>query len=264
MSKYVPFQTSYDRVKRTEKYAFLFLTMSALSIFVLWATPLLNKNHQAAQIIAPYISHIKTISYVFMVGYITLEILGRILFREAERMKLEDLIDNSFETNYSDERSLNYYNNEEIPSGIKKLAVNTYESSFHTESTLQGMILNLALKLLFFSVPFVFSIFDSNGENIVRLLFEISIPTLLLNKLITTLFYFLRIREINNRFKIELINIKTKELGVSDFSRLLNPVMDYYNTKSWANVHLSDKIFQKNNEMVSKKWLKRKETIGIV
>jgi hypothetical protein len=97
--------------------------------------------------------------------------------------------------------------------------------------------------------------------NIVRLLFEISIPLIMISKFVVLIVYYLNVTEINERFKIELTNIGSKEINDNDIPKLLIPIMEYYNIKSWANTNLDFKIFKKQNETISENWKNRKATL---
>lgn len=263
MNKIVPFKTNYETIRKFEIAGFYCVLSSALIIGLLWLAPKLDLDASIKSFLIPFKEYLKSLSYVTMIGYLLLSQVAKFLFKNTEKAKRDDLIDNSFGTNYANENTLGYYNNDEIPIGIKKLAINAYESSFHTENTLREMLFKMSLKLLLLSIPFLFSIFSNGGQNITRLLFEISIPTIMLTQFASTIAYFNGVKNLNERFKIELINIGKSELENKDYSKLLIPVMEYYNTKSWANINLDKKIFEKHNNEISRKWLERKESLGI-
>jgi len=264
MNKIVPFKSNYETVKKFETIAFWMLVFSAIIIAILWIVPKFDFSEQTKNLLYPLKGIIKALSYVSMIGYLALSMIAKYLFYSAEKMKRDDLIDNSFGTSYSEINSKGYYNNEDIPLGIKKLAINTYESSYHTEHTLKKMLYKSSIKLLLLAVPFLLSVFTKGGDNIVRLLFEISIPTIMSLQLITILIYFIGVIALNERFKIELTNIGNKELVLKDYSRLLIPVMEYYNVKSWATINLDGKVFLKYNEIISKQWIDRKDKLKLV
>ncbi|CAD0007819.1 hypothetical protein [Flavobacterium salmonis] len=257
MTRIVPFDSNYDQIRKLEKTAFVFLFITALLILLNW---FLLKFY-SVKMLSPYNDWLelgKTISYVSMIGYLIINIISRVLFHSAEKKKRNDLIDNSFGTKYSDENTIGYYNNDEVEQGIKKLALNSYESSFHTENTLKLMLYKAVIYLIILSVPFLLSIFTKNGGDIVRLLFEISIPMTLFFEFIIMLIYYLNVSEINERFKIEFTNIGKSNLSERDYPKLLIPVMEYYSIKAWANTSLDSKIFKKNNDRISEKWNERK------
>lgn len=264
MSRIVPFDSNYTTVRKFEKAAFYCLLFSAIAIIYLWlilvVEPLISFKISSATII----DLVKVLSYVSMIGYIGLSSVAKYLFYSAEKVKRGDLIDNSFGTCYSDCNSEGYYNNDDIPYGVKKLALNTYESSFHTEQTLRKMLFRYAMKMLIFSIPFLISIFSIGGSDIVRLLFEISIPLIMLSQFFIIIVYYTGVKSVNEHFKIELTNIGNKPIDVKDNSRLLKPVLDYYNIKSWATTNLDSRIFNKHNEQISNQWLERKKKLKLV
>lgn len=263
MSKIVPFDSNYSTVSKFEKAAFFCLLFSAIAIIYLWLIPKLEPLFPFKISSTTIVGLVKVLSYVSMIGYIGLSSVAKYLFYSAEKVKRGDLIDNSFGTCYSDCNSEEYYNNEEIPLGVKKLAVNTYESSFHTEQILRKMLFNYAMKMLLFSIPFLISIFSIKGSDVVRLLFEISIPLIMLSQFFVLVVYYTGVKSVNEKFKIELMNIGSNPIDVKDNSRLLNPVLDYYNIKSWATTNLDSRIFNKHNKQVSNLWLERKKKLKL-
>lgn len=262
MTRFVPFDANYDQIRRLEKTSFTLLVVSALLIMLNWVLTKLFDNQVNTQY-NDIKELAKVISYVSMVGYLIINVISKILFHNVEKRKRNDLIDNSFGTKYSDENTVGYYNNDETENGIKKLALNSYESSFHTENTLKLMLYKNLVILIAFSIPFLLSIFSKNGSDIVRLLFEISIPLTLFSEFVIMLIYYLNVSEINERFKIELTNIGDLNINEKDIPKLLIPVMEYYSIKAWANTNLDSKIFNKNNEKISEKWRKRKAKLKL-
>ncbi len=263
MNKIVPFKSNYENVRKFENVAYYLLVFSALIVGVLWLLPQLKFLDPNLSFFTTFKTFAKPFSYASMIGYLLLSMIGKFLFKAAEKTKRDDLIDNSFGTKYSDENSQGYYSNEDIPIGVKKLAVNTYESCFHTENTLKKMLFKSSIKVLLLSIPFLLSIFTEGGDNIMRLLFEISIPIIMISQFATTIGYYNSVKELNERFKIELINIGKDNLEFKDYSKLLIPTFEYYNTKSWASVNLDKNIFEKHNDVISSKWLERKENLGL-
>lgn len=257
MNRLVPFDANYDQIRKLETTAFVFLLITAMIILTNWLL-LKFSNEKTISEYADLLEVAKTVSYVSMVGYLIINVISKILFHTAEKKKRNDLIDNSFGTKYSDENTVGYYNNDEVESGIKKLALNSYESSFHTENTLKLMLYKGLIYLIILSIPFFLSIFTKNGGDIVRLLFEISIPATLFFEFIIMLIYYLNVCEINERFKIEFTNIGKTNLSERDYPKLLIPIMEYYSMKAWSNTNLDSTIFNRNNERISQKWKERK------
>lgn len=264
MNRIVPFDNNYTTVRKFEKAAFYCLIFSAVAITYLWSIlkvePLIPFKISSLTIV----NLVKVLSYVSMIFYIGLSSVAKYLFYSAEKVKRGDLIDNSFGTCYSDCNSEGYYNNDDIPYGVKKLALNTYESSFHTEQTLRKMLFKYAMKMLIFSIPFLVSIFSIGGNDVVRLLFEISIPLIMLSQFFIIIVYYTGVKSVNECFKIELTNIGNKAIEVKDNARFLKPVLDYYNIKSWATTNLDSKIFKNHNNQISELWQKRKEKLKLV
>lgn len=260
MTRHVPFDSKYDQIRKLEKSALILLIVSAVLILANWALAnffdeVTNERFSQLKDFA------KVISYVSMVGYLGIKLVARILFHNVEKLKRNDLIDNAFGTSYSDDNTSGYYNNDETENGLKKLALNSYESAFHSENTLRLMLYKNLIILVFLSVPFLLSIFSKGGSDIVRLLFEISIPLTLVLEFIILLVYYHNVSAINERFKIELTNLEGDKIKDSDVPKLIIPIMEYFSIKAWANTNLDSKIFNKHNKKVSKNWTLRKEKL---
>jgi len=262
MIRNVPFETSYNYIRKVEKAAFICLVVSAILTIVNWILPT-HINWMNDNLLDYFKDKLKAINYLSMVVYLLTNIFIKIAFNLVEKRKRDDLIDNSFNTNFSDENTVGYYNNKEINPGIMKLALNSFESSFHTENTLKFMLFNKFYKLMTFGLLFVFSSFSTDGSTTIRLLFEISIPLVLLNDVIVIGYYYFNVININKVFTIQFTNQGSKELTQQDIGKLLMPTIDYYSIKAWANTNLDSKIFQNHNEEFSKKWKTRKERIGL-
>lgn len=259
MTRLVPFETKYDQVRNLDKGGFWLLIATAILIASIWALEkFFNAETNSKCTNAKEIA--KVVSYVTMLGYLIISLISKILFHVAEKQKRNDLIDNSFGTKYSDENTEGYYNNNEIEDGLAKFALNAYESSFHTEHTLKKMVNKDLIILVLVSIPFFLSIFSKGGSDIVRLLFEISIPITLLSQFVVLLIYYFNVITINERFKIEFTNIQTSNLSANDFPKVLIPVMEYFAIKSWANTNLDSKIFKRHNSKISDNWKRRKDT----
>lgn len=260
MHRVVPFDKNYDQVRNLENTAFILLIISSILIFSNWLLSKVFFGDTKVEIEA-FIEIARCVSYVGTVLYLLINLLAKILFFIAEKRKRLDLIDHSFGTIYSNENTEGYYNNLETIPGVKKLAINSYESSFHTENNLKHLIYKNFMYLSIFSFPFLLSIFSKNGYEIVKLLFEISIPLTLFSQFVIMLIYYQNVIEINERFKIELTNIGDKEIGQGDIAKLLIPVLEYYSIKAWANINLDSKIFLRYNKTISEKWNKRKDNL---
>lgn len=258
MSRIVPFESNYKTIRKFEKASFCSIVISATIVTGIWLISLIEFNQKYRDLINFIIEFLKVISYVTMLGYIGFSLISKILFSIAEKEKRKDLIDNSFDTNYTVEKSNEYYNNNDIQIGIKRLAFNTNESSFHTENTLRLMLFKMTIKYLIFLTPFLLSIFSINGQQVIRLLFEMSIPIEMTISFILAFKYFIEIKKINENFQLELLAIGNREIKDYEIPKLLIPVMEYYNVKSWASLNLDEKIFKRNNEKLSKLWIEQK------
>ncbi|MBB6463327.1 hypothetical protein [Flammeovirga kamogawensis] len=258
MSRIVPFDISYKRIDFIDLLSFIFLLISASSIIVKW-TYIIFFEKQHPIIKDDLLNVTLNVSNSFMLFYLVLNLFIKIRFHLLENNRRVDLFDNSFGSTLSDDNTVGYFNNEEMSLGMKKLALNTYESSYHTEGTLSKMLerkLYLYIPLL---MIFIISIISNGGKGLIRFAIEISVPIIILSQYVILIFYYLGVKKVNNLFRTVLDNIGHKNLRKDDVPKLLRLIMEYNTTQAWANTHLNSSIFHKNNERVSNKWNEIKE-----
>src|SRR5690606_3146198 len=66
---------------------------------------------------------------LFSVAYFLSDIISNYLFQLAEAKRRDDFFDNSLKTNYSEVNSNEYFTNDDISPGIKKMGINCFENS---------------------------------------------------------------------------------------------------------------------------------------
>lgn len=252
MNNINPFKSSYDIIGKIDFVSNLFLIVSGL------LTVLVQTN-----IVENFNQELSNISLVLMILFSTNKIFTNYFYLVVEKTRIKDYIDNSFGTNYSEEKSEEYFTNDDTSPGIYKLAVNCFENSIHTSNTLKHMIKNKGVWTLIFFLIFLYSAISGHG-NFVRLFFEIALPILLIQEFITTCIFYLRMKEVKDEFYTIFNNLKGRKKVNKYYPQIIINILNYESALSWSSMLLSSRVFNKYNDKLSKKWNKDKKRLNIL
>ncbi|MBI2285163.1 MAG: hypothetical protein HYU71_15735 [Bacteroidetes bacterium] len=251
--RFVPFAKSYKVIERWNGYADLLLYVS--TIFSLVITFLGGEMAEALK------TALITINCIIIAAYVGVDNWCSLSFAKTEMRRRVDWLDNSFNTNYSGQKSKGYFTNENVSPGLYKLAVNGFENSHHTHFIISKMLTGIFFKTVVIAAVFIFSFFYGNRE-LFRLLFELPLPVILIQKFIKACYYQSRMDNVQDRFKT-LFN----DLIHGDFDKytasVLRGVIDYEATLSWASIPLKGKLFEKYKDQLSEEWEQLKINYGI-
>jgi len=256
MTQYNPYRGLFEDSKSFDKYSEIILWLSTILLVIAFALKEININWV-------YLSDIITnINCFFIVAFAVISFISEIIFYEASIQRREDFIDNAFESALAENRSQGYYTNDNIASGIYKMAVNGFENSLFTYNIAKKMTAVLWLKSILFAVLILtFSIIGYSSA--FTLLIQLTLPILLLQQAIKHTLFVYRIKRVfeNNR---RLFN-DLKNLGDSKQKKpeiILN-VLEYETTITYGAILLDSKIYNKMNPSLSITWDELKQKYNI-
>lgn len=192
MTQYNPYKDSFEQSKDFSQYAETTLWISTIligvsftlkfinpSCWVFWETELITAPDKLKLVqISEFINNI---NIFFIISFAVLSFLSDIFFYQASIQRREDFIDNSFNSNIAEDRSKEYYTNENITSGMYKIAVNSFENAFFSYNIASKMTPKLWVKHVTFALlVLIFAVFGYNDAFI--LLIQLTLPILLLHK----------------------------------------------------------------------------------
>lgn len=250
----VPYSVSYETVERLNKYADILLYAStALSIVI----SLLGYF----ELLPDLKTTLTGVNILFICTYVFLDNRANYIFTRAEMKRRLDWLDNSFGTNFSGKRSQGYFTNEHLSPGLYKLAVNCFENGYHTQFINSKMIRGIITQTIVIVLIFIASAYIGNRE-IIRMFFELSLPAILIQKLIKALYFSSRMAEVQDRFK-SLFNDLMKSGFENKTAESLRDVLEYETALSWASTPLSSKIFKKHQDALATDWAELKKEYQI-
>ena len=251
MARFIPYQQNYNTVNSLSRYASLLLYSSTL---ISIGISMLGRYQ-----LSPDLKDVLIPLNIFLICmYAFFDQRALYIFTQAEMQRRVDWLDNSFGTNFSGKKSTGYYTNENLDTGLKKLAVNCFENSHHTHFIVSKMTPWAIGETIIIVAIFILSAILGDRE-IVRLFFELALPAFLINKLVKTLFYKSKIGQVYDRFKTLFNDLKSSELSQNKIAEGLRGIIEYETTLAWASIPLESKIFHRHKEELADDWIELKK-----
>jgi len=250
----VPHSHSFATVQKLNKYATILLyTSTVISIGI----SLLGYF----EVIPDLKTTLIGINILLICMYVFLDNRANYIFTKAEMKRRLDWLDNSFGTNFSGKKSQNYYTNEHLSPGLYKLAVNCFENSYHTQFIISKMLPAIIIQTIVIVLVFISSAYVGNRE-IIRMFFELSLPAILIQKLIKALYFSSRINDVHDRLKL-LFNDLMSFGFENKTAEALRDILEYETALAWASTPLSSKIFFKFKDQLAADWEELKKQYQI-
>ncbi len=253
MTKIVPFKAHYDRVKTIGKIANLILYVSCfISLSVLIITKIEFSNKASIR------DFLNSLLACLSVLYFIANLVQNYFFQSAEFNRKDDFIDNSFKTKISDKNSTGYFSNENIVDGIIKFGVNCFENSFFTKNISSKMLAKESIKSTVVFSLFILIATLGEKELFITLL-QIVLPLSIIQQTIKLLVLNLRVKKVFSNFKQIFSSVhKTKRNSL-----IIDNVLNYEKTLSWASILLDSKTFDKLNPELTIEWERIKSEHGL-
>jgi hypothetical protein len=244
MNKIVPFKTNYDRVNTIGDIGTLLLYTSGLisiAVLILEKSPFPNKEI--------FQNCLNSILAVFSVIYFFSILAHNYFFQNAEFHRKDDFTDNSLKTKLSEKKSINYFSNDNIENGVLKLGVNCFENSFFTLNILKKMASKESIKSTIILCLFILVAAISDNRVFMTLL-KMALPLSIIQKTVKILLLQQRVSKVFFDFK----QIFTDVNEASQPSLIINNVINYEKSLSWACITLDSKVFNQMNTELSIEW----------
>lgn len=252
--RFVPFSATYDRAELYGKISdgLLYLSTCLSVVLSYCSTHALYQNAQQTLV---------AFNCVFIVLIFVTDISSNYVFTKAEMKRRLDFLDNAFGSKLSGVNSKEYFTNEHLSPGLYKLSVNCFENCHHSQTIIGKMLPVMIIRNLAIVLIFVFSACMGKVD-IVRLLFELSLPVFLLQKLIKAGLYSARMSSIHDRFR-SMFNDLMKHDFSDKTAEAMRLILDYETVLAWASTPLSSKIFWKHKEKLAEDWERLKTEYNI-
>ena len=196
------------------------------------------------------------IEVIVVVSTITYVILANLhdmfFFYRAESERRKVLISNALGIDASSKETSLYYNNPEKQS-VVRLGINSYESVFFTKKVVAKMLIPRSIGGLMTIALYIALLLSSSDLGIIILVTQTLFSGEILIGIIKLVFYYFKLNAVQGEFYGILIKCRaSNQRGIN--ALLLDAVIDYECLKSYCQIALSSKIFNKYNEKWSGEW----------
>lgn len=242
--------------------------LSSIATFIFWSIlvfsliPFISEQFKIAEGV---IDTINGLNIIGIGSFFVIEIIIEyIISPQADNRRRDDFIDNSFGSKFSSKSSIGYYDNDEIEKGLYKVSVNLFENCFFTFSlskivTISRIVIPaiILIAMSFFAyygfkeVPFALSILQALfSANILGLLIK---HLILINRLTVIQDSWINLFQYQN-FKSETYKYQ---------ANIYRYWLQYETLIGKINPGIPNRIFKKNNDLLTKEWEQLKAKYNI-
>lgn len=203
--------------------------------------------------------YISLLQILLVVSFQILSLTSSIYNFFGRKIKINDLVDNSFGSSQCNLHSSNYYDNEEFVAGEAKLYLNTAESCFFSYREMLYMQPCAYSKNLLIVIVFIAGLV-MKSTNIILSIFQI---TVLVSILISTVRFVVTLIALHNLFSRIDTSLKHETPIEQLKADSINYSLEYETTMVWFNSLLSEKIYNRHNAELTEEWNKIKQNYKV-
>ena len=213
----------------------------------------------------PFKGPLDVINIACLLLFFALEIIVEyLLYPQAEQKRKDDFIDNSFGSKFSPANSIEYYDNEELQSGLYRAAANLFQNVFFTynlvkESTIQRIVIPTTVTITIF----VFAYYGFKTTPVSITILQILFSSYVLGNLIKHLLLLNRLNVIQDNW-IELFQIPDfKTLPNKYQASIYRCWLQYETLLSRIQPDIPERVFKRKNGFLTEEWKKIKSKYQI-
>ena len=191
--------------------------------------------------------------FLIIIAYYVLDVYTEtFLYPATARKRRKGFIDNSLGSKFLEKKVEGYYTNDNLNYGPYKMLINCSENCFFTLNIAKGMVPRIVIKNAFFSIGFLVIAYCGIKDNLVAIpILQILLSTLFITELIHHLNFIAKLEQLFERFKETF----TKKMDVNQtLQEAVLLFLDYETTLAYNKAPLSDSVYEKLNEKLSKEW----------
>ena len=206
---------------------------------------------------------INVLSIILLIAVLYLKTRFLLSYREAESIRRDSLIDNSFDTKLAETEAIEYYNNAEMTTALHKLLASTHESSIFSLAIVNRMLrkqnlINLIVGIFLLVACAVSSI----HSKIFLALFNGFMSLNMISSFVELCFLRAEINTVINNCKgicENHLSDASNTLTVTAQAHIIRECLRYEAALSYASVLFDESTYHKLNKSHTNKWKKIKE-----
>lgn len=258
MAQFAPQYNLYKIIERLKLLStILFWSISSLSII----PPVVYYFNSGLK----YNDLLNSLNIIFLLAYFVLEVLSDyILIPQAEAKRRDDFIDNSFNSKFSTNQSVGYYDNDEIGVGLYKTACNLFENCFFTYSLVKSITFQKIIQpSIILLTVIVFACVGFNRVPFALSFLQILFSANILGSLIKHLILLSRLNTIQDSW-IELFQHHDLKADIKKYEpNVYRYWLQYETLHSRIQSNVSDKVYNLLNPTLTKEWHELKKRYNI-
>jgi hypothetical protein len=252
MNRHIPYDKLFNRAKRVAFWQDVVLWTSAVIAALSIGLTNFEWIHQYINVQRSLV-FLNVIATFLAVVFVILEIVVNFSFYKSTREKHLDLLDHAFNEDFTGEKSTGYFNSANVPAGVYKLAVLTFENSLFTsviskEMTERKWTIAIVIGFLLLTSAAFGNDVLFNG------IAQLTLTGVIIVQAVRLQLFTNQMRDIHEEFKSAFNDLKDKSRFTDKPGRLLRLPLRYVTTLTWGSILLSQKIFNKKNPALSVKW----------
>lgn len=258
VNRFLPYEADYELLSKFRKWETIGLWIIGVFSIVL---PFLNTF--SYNVIIHIINDVANFLYFFiLISYYILDLYTEtFLYPATARKRRKGFIDNSLGSKFLEKATQNYYSNDEINVGPYKMLVNCCENCYFTFNIAKAMLPIIVLKNIFFSiVALAIAYFGINNNLIAIPVLQILLSSLFITELVHHINFVVKLNQLFEKFLDAFVNIKDNSLFLQQAVLLY---VEYETVLAYNKAPLSDKVYNKLNQKLTKEWEKIKERYEI-
>lgn len=188
---------------------------------------------------------------VINILYVSISVIIDVLLKNiAEDEQRKSMISDAFNINITSYDSEDYYTNNAKPS-IKRMGVNTFESTLYTNMLLSKIMIEKIIKVVIEIILYVIIIVKENNIGLAVTLTSLLFSSEIAQDLLKTIYYKIKVKQIYD----ELYGIFVTHGYSKKFEpKIILYVINYECVKSYCHINLPNKLFLKNRDLIGDKW----------
>lgn len=258
VNRFLPYEADYELLSKFRKWQTIGLWIIGVFSIVL---PFLNTF--SYNVIIHIINDVANFLYFFiLISYYILDLYTEtFLYPATASKRRKGFIDNSLGSKFLEKATQNYYSNDEINVGPYKMLVNCCENCYFTFNIAKAMLPIIVLKNIFFSiVALAIAYFGINNNLIAIPVLQILLSSLFITELVHHINFVVKLNQLFEKFLDAFVNIKDNSLFLQQAVLLY---VEYETVLAYNKAPLSDKVYNKLNQKLTKEWEEIKERYEI-
>jgi hypothetical protein len=258
----LPYEANFQQLRTWRRAeAALLYAICILSVML----PILESPTYHKLYITKYLPYFEFLNYLLIIGYYVITIVTEtFLYPAAARRRRLGFVDNSLGAKFLGKDLTGYFSNDPIKPGPYRLVVNCFENCFFTYNIARAMTPMIVAKNAILASAFLTIAYFGIRNSLIGLpILQILLSSIFITELVHHLNFIAKLHSLLGRFT-ELFterNIAATKARILPHAILL--LLEYETTLAYNKSPLSDRIYLRDHDRLTKEWEELKSYYGI-